>query len=271
VQNFPWRFLLVAGFSGAIQERLRSILKYLQLRMSPRVRKAAAAAALLLACKSENQRAFAAVHGRKPQVIAGSGIPALLCPRPQRRPHSTLRLLWIGRLENLKALPILLRALTRLPSSLSYELRIMGQGFAKKAWQRMAARLGLAARMVWFYSSDRDRIYAEYLAADLFIFTSMRETVPTVVIEALAAGLPIIYLAHLGLRDMVPPECGVGVVMRPPRQVAQDLAQAIARLAGDAEARERIGEASLFQAREYLWSRQGEELNSQTHAPGAGR
>jgi len=104
--------LPVAGFSGAIQERLRSILNYLQLRMSPRVRKAAARAALLLACNSENQRVFAAVHGRTPQVIAGNGIPALFGPRPQRRAHSTLRLLWVGRLENLKALPILLRALT---------------------------------------------------------------------------------------------------------------------------------------------------------------
>jgi len=229
--------------------------------MSPRVRKAAAAAALLLACKSENQRAFAAVHGRKPQVIAGSGIPALLCPRPQRRPHSTLRLLWIGRLENLKALPILLRALTRLPSSLSYELRIMGQGFAKKAWQRMAARLGLAARMVWFYSSDWDRVYAEYLAADLFIFTSMRESIPTVIIEALSAGLPIIYLDHFGLRDMIAPECGIGVAMKTPRQVVQDLAQAIALLAGDAETRDRMGAASALQAQNFLWSRQGEELN----------
>ena len=104
-------------------------------------------------------------------------------------------------------------------------------------------------------------MHAEYLAADLFIFTSMRESSPTVVIEALAAGLPIIYMDHLGLKDMVPPECGIGVAVRTPRQVAEDLAQAILRMAGDAEARERMGAASALQARNYLWSRQGEELN----------
>jgi hypothetical protein len=32
-------------------------------------------------------------------------------------------------------------------------------------------------------------------------------------------------------------------------------------MAGDAEARERMGAASALQARNYLWSRQGEELN----------
>jgi len=261
VQNFPWRFLPLCGFSGALWEGFRSILNYLQLRISPRVRKAAARAALLLACNSENQRVFAAVHGRTPQVIAGNGVQALLGPRPKDRPHSTLRLLWVGRLENMKALPVLLQALTRLPASLSYELRIVGQGPQKKNWQRMAARLGLLARVVWLNHLSRDEAYAEYLAADLFIFTSMRETIPTVVIEALAAGLPIIYLDHLGLKDMVPPECGVGVALRTPRQAAEDLAQAILRLAGDAEARERMGAASALQAQQYLWSRQGEKLN----------
>lgn len=261
VQNYPWRFLPLAGVRGALQEGLRSMLNYVQLRISPRVRKAGARAALLLACNSENQRAFATVHGRKPEIIAGNGVPALLGPRPKHRPHSTLRLLWVGRLEDLKGLPILLRALTHIPTSLSYKLRIMGQGPKKNAWRRMAARLGLAARVTWLPYLDRNQVQAEYLAADLFIFTSMRETIPTVVIEALAAGLPIIYLDHLGLRDMIPPECGVGVGMRTPRQVAQDLAQAIARLAGDAEARERMGAASLLQAQNFLWPRQGEELN----------
>ena len=125
----------------------------------------------------------------------------------------------------------------------------------------MATRLGLDARVEWLSTLNRIQLDEEYRAADLFIFTSMRETVPTVVIEALGAGLPIIFLDHLGLRDMVPPECGVGVEVRTPRQVARDLAQAIVRLAGDAEARERMGAASAVQAQHYLWSRQGEELN----------
>ena len=252
VQNYPWRFLPLAGVRGALQEGLRSILNYVQLRMSPRVRKAGARAALLLACNSENQRAFATVHGRKPEIIAGNGVPALLGPRPKHRPHSTLRLLWVGRLEDLKGLPILLRALTHIPTSLSYELRIMGQGPQKRAWQAEAVRLGLAYQVVWLPYLGLEQVHAEYLAADLFIFTSMRESIPTVIIEALSAGLPIIYLDHFGLRDMIAPECGIGVAMKTPRQVVQDLAQAIVRLAGDSEARERMGAASLLQAREYL-------------------
>ena len=261
VQNYPWRFLSLAGFNGALREGSRSILNCVQLRMSPRVRKAAAAAALLLACNSENQRAFAAVHGRTPEILAGNGIPALLAQRPKRRAHSTLRLLWVGRLEYLKALPVLLRALTRLPASLSYELRIMGRGPKRAEWQGVAARLGVAARVVWLPYLEQEQVDEEYREADLFIFTSMRETIPTVVIEALSAGLPIIYLDHLGLRDMIPPECGLGVELRTPRQVVRDLALAIARLAGDAAARERMGAASALQARHYLWSHQGEALN----------
>jgi len=155
----------------------------------------------------------------------------------------------------------LLRALARLPVSLSYELRILGQGPQKRAWQAEAVRLGLADQVVWLPYLDLEQVHAEYLAADLFIFTSMRESIPTVIIEALSAGLPIIYLDHFGLRDMIAPECGIGVAMKTPRQVVQDLAQAIALLAGDAETRDRMGAASALQAQNFLWSRQGEELN----------
>jgi glycosyltransferase involved in cell wall biosynthesis len=125
----------------------------------------------------------------------------------------------------------------------------------------VAARLGVAARVVWLPYLEQEQVDEEYREADLFIFTSMRETIPTVVIEALSAGLPIIYLDHLGLRDMIPPECGLGVALRTPRQVVHDLALAIARLARDAAARERMGAASALQARHYLWSHQGEALN----------
>ena len=69
-----------------------------------------------------------------------------------------------------------------------------------------------------------EEVYDEYRRSDLFVFTSMRETVPTVIIEALAAGLPVVYLDHHGLRDMVPPQCGVGIAVTTPRRVIADLA-----------------------------------------------
>ena len=44
---------------------------------------------------------------------------------------------------------------------------------------------------------------AQYAWADAFVFSSLRDTTGTVVVEALAAGLPVICLDHQGVHDVV--------------------------------------------------------------------
>lgn len=261
VQNYPWRFLHLAGWCGALKESARSVLNTLQLRLGRRARTAAQRAALVMCSNTFNQQCFAKAHGIAPHVVAGNGIARLLGRAQQRDNSETLRLLWVGRLEDLKALPLVFEALAQLPADVDYQLRVMGQGPRRAAWQRVAERLGIADRVVWLPRLSMNEVYDEYRGSDLFVFTSMRETVPTVIIEALAAGLPIVYLDHQGVGEMVPEQCGVGVPVHTPRQVAADLAGAIADLANDPAERREMGDAALIHAEKYLWDRQGDEIN----------
>jgi glycosyltransferase involved in cell wall biosynthesis len=260
-QHFPWRFLPLAGWRGAMKEAARSVVNTLELHLARRPRIAARRAALVMASNAFNQQAFASAHGVTPHILAGNGIARMLGPAPPREGSTPIRLLWVGRLEDLKALPLVLRALAQLPDGVDYQLRVMGQGPRRGAWQRDARRLGIDDRITWLPSLTMQQVYDEYLRSDIFVFSSMRETVPTVIIEALSAGLPIIYLNHQGMGEMVPESCGIGVPVHSPRQVASDLAAAIADLANDPGARERMGAAALTRAETYLWDRQGEEIN----------
>jgi glycosyltransferase involved in cell wall biosynthesis len=260
VQNYPWRFLPMAGPLAAMREGLRSIINVIQLRFNRRVQTAARRAELLLACNSENQEAFARVHGIKPKVLAGNGVAALLADSPKRPRSSAIKLLWVGRLEGFKGLPLLLKALARLSGALRWELQVIGKGPKLKQWQRLTARLGIADQVSWNYLATKD-VYSEYRKSDIFVFTSMRESIPTVVIEAMSAGLPIIYLDHHGMRDMVPRDAGIGIAVRTPKQVINDLAESITALFDDPSARERMSMAALEQAEKYLWSNQGKQLN----------
>jgi glycosyltransferase involved in cell wall biosynthesis len=221
---------------------------------------AARRAALVMCSNVFNQQAFSRATGIAPQVVPGNGIARLLGQAP-RSETAPLRLLWVGRLEALKALPLVLEALAQLPREVNYELRVMGQGPRLAAWQRLAERLGIADRVNWISRHVMEEVYDEYRNSDLFVFTSMRETVPTVIIEALAAGLPIVYLDHQGIGEMVPAQCGVGVPVQTPRQVVADLTRAIAELAEDRATRKEMGEAALAYAEKYLWDRQGDEIN----------
>lgn len=109
-------------------------------------------------------------------------------PRPAdvpRAPHYVA----VGRLARQKNFPMLLRAFARL-SDPAARLTILGEGGERGKLERLAQELGIADRLALpGHVSDP----LPYLAAaSAFVLSSDYEGVPAVVIEALAAGLPLV-------------------------------------------------------------------------------
>ena len=93
----------------------------------------------------------------------------------------------VGRLSGQKNFPLLLRAFARLDDPAA-RLVIVGEGADRAKLERLAAQLGIAGRVSLPGHCDP----APYLAAaSAFVMSSDYEGVPAVIIEALAAGLPI--------------------------------------------------------------------------------
>jgi glycosyltransferase involved in cell wall biosynthesis len=259
-QNYPWRFLPYAGFRGAMKEACRSILNSLQLRFSRRVRSAARKASIILAANSTNEQCFARAYGVALPIMADVGIDAV-SSEPRTIPHAgPLRLLWSGRLLDCKALHLLLYAMARLPADVPCELRVLGDGPLKARWQRLADRLGVAKQVAWMGWLPHREAIEQYAWADAFVFSSLRDTTGTVVVEALAAGLPIICLDHQGMHDVVTADCGIKIPVTTPRQVIAGLSEAIARLAHDPTERRRLAYGAIERAKHYLWSRQEDQM-----------
>lgn len=150
--------------------------------------------------------------------------------------------LFVGRVAHEKNIDFLLRALphalTGCPDPL---LLIAGEGPALSALRHRVARAGLDRHVRFVGYLDRERSLCDcYAAADLFVFASRTETQGLVLLEAMAAGLPIFALSHLGTRTIVDP--GAGAVAAPDdpaafgRQMAALLSDrpALARLAAEA-------------------------------------
>jgi glycosyltransferase involved in cell wall biosynthesis len=258
-QNYPWRFLGQAGWLGGLREALRSVANRVQLRFSPRVRRAAREAAALLAANSTVQRDFARAHGRTPELLLETGLPQVAEAPREPRP-GPLRLLWSGELCPWKALSLLIEALARLPGDVAWELNILGRGPLQGRWQRLAARRQVADRIRWLGWLPHAEALRQYDWADLFVFTSLRDTSGNVVLEALASGVPVVCLDHQGVRDMVTPACGVKIPVTRPGEVIDRLAAALTGLARDPAARAALAAGALERAREYHWDRQGERM-----------
>ena len=89
-----------------------------------------------------------------------------------------------------------------------------------------------------------------YRAADLFVLTSQLEGFSTALLEAMAAGLPVVGTDVPGIRERV--QHGVNGLLRPVGD-ATGLSSAIARLLADPEERSAFGEESKRLARPFSW------------------
>ncbi|WP_153145158.1 glycosyltransferase [Dechloromonas sp. H13] len=118
--------------------------------------------------------------------------------------------LFVGRVAHEKNIGFLLEALVRArqlrPDVL---LVVAGEGPAMADLQTQVRALGLpgAVRFIGYLERDRD-LPDCYAAADVFVFASRTETQGLVLLEAMAAGLPVIALAEMGTTDILAPGRG---------------------------------------------------------------
>ncbi|MGA2797334.1 MAG: glycosyltransferase [Thermoguttaceae bacterium] len=260
-QNYPWRFITRAGWGGAAREAGRNILNLCQLRFSRRINLAARKAAAVVAATSTVRRDFSRFLGVTPSVISDVGITRIMdISRPLRSAQEPLRILWSGVMQLRKALPLLIEALARMPHDAPYCLRVLGEGKYLDAWRRLARRRGIDHRIEWLGWQQHEQALRQYAWADVFAFTSLRDTTGTVIAEALAAGLPVVCLDHQGAHDVVREDCGIKIPVTTPSEVIGGLREAFVRLARDPAEIERLSRGAIERAREFLWTGQDEKM-----------
>lgn len=104
------------------------------------------------------------------------------CPRGER-------ILTVGGLKDAKNHPLLLRAFAKLPRQGS-RLMIVGQGENESGLRSLASDMGITDRVIFAgFHTDPSPFYA---TADLFALSSDHEGLPTVLVEALLFGLPVV-------------------------------------------------------------------------------
>jgi len=260
-QNFPWRFLTSIDVRGALSEFTRSVINQVQLLFSRSPRLAIRRSAALLAANSSVQSDCSKYFGIEPEVRIEIGTTKVeACGRPLRDLNQPFRMLWSGELRTRKALPLLLHAIQRIKDKSRVEVRVLGQGPCEARWKRIANKLGIAEQVRFLGFLPHATTVAQLQWADAFVFTSLRDTTGTVVLEALSQGLPIICLNHQGTRDLIDESNGIKVDVTTPEQVITNLANAITQLSESPEKCEELSRGAIERAREFTWDRQGEHM-----------
>lgn len=165
-----------------------------------------------------NLEAFTRVRERLVEPAQIEGVP------PSARVALT-----VGRLTPIKGLDYLLTAWQVVASAVpDVTLVIVGNGEREAELKTQAAALGLAGRVV--FAGFRTDVPALLARADLFVLSSLWEGLPMAVIEAMAAGRPVVATAVGGVPEVV--ETGITGLLTPPQDAAT-LAASLIRLLGD--------------------------------------
>lgn len=158
-------------------------------------------------------------------------------PGPNGAPDSPPVLLSVARLVPDKDHDTLLTAFSQLVEEHpTAELWLVGNGPRRQDLEQKVRDLNLYGQ-VKFLPVERDLRHL-YHRADVFVLSSVAEALPNAVLEAMAAGLPVVATRVGGVPEAVVPE-GTGLLVSP-RDVS-GLAAALGRLLNDPEARRKLG------------------------------
>lgn len=193
---------------------------------------------------------------RPVEYFLDSGLSTSFYPeRPVlHSPDGTLRLLWVGRLLPRKALELSLHALSKVDRTLPITLTIVGgDGEMKDQVPRYLAKYGVGDRVNWVGQVAYDQIREYYRTSDVFFFTSLRDSGPMQLLEAMAYSLPIVTLLIHGQREIVSDETGIRIPMTNPEQVTDQLARAIEWMLAHPEQRGEMGRKARDRAQKFAW------------------
>lgn len=160
-----------------------------------------------------------------------------------RRPagEGPLRLLSVGRVIPRKGGELLLRAVAESRRSGAHiELTVVGTGSEEAGLKALAKDLGVPVS--WRGFVDQPELPQVYAEADAFAFPTLDDPFGMVVLEAAAAGLPLIASPFAGATEDLVHDGVQGFVVDPRNTAA--MAAAIARLACSPELRTRMGRAA---------------------------
>lgn len=194
-----------------------------------------------------------AYHGTDVARFAGAGT------RPRDidggRVDDPVRILSVGRLVAKKGYPDLLRALAKLPDGLNWRFTHVGGGGDLAQLQGLAKDLGLDGRVSWLGAMGQDAVIEAYAAADIFALASRiavngdRDGLPNVLVEAAAAGLPVVATKVSAIPELI--EDGVNGLLAEAGDVTA-IAAALERLIREPDLRQNLGAAAARRAADYF-------------------
>ena len=243
-----------------LKEQIRSLYVSM-LPFSPRLRKTLANVDMVLAVNFETRSLLERAGASGVELFLDCGVDGQPIMPTRQSTGEQVTLLWAGRLEPTKGLVVAIQALAKC-KNVQPRLLVAGSGIERVRMENLSRELGLTDRVEFLGRIPHEDMSALFQRCDAFLFTSMRDSSGSVVLEAMAHGLPIITLNHQGMRAFIPKDAAIKIDVKTPEQIIRDLAIAIEALVLSPSSMRKMSQAAYVFANEQTWTRRAEMMNT---------
>jgi len=252
-ESSPRSFWRSFSLRGKVYELLRDLARSLAQR-DPFVRLAARRATVGIATTGESATRLRRLGCRKVIVLSSVGLSRDEIMRLgglATRQSNPFRLVSIGNLLHWKGFELSLRGFARFQSQFpATEYWIIGDGPERKRLERLAHKLGIAAKVRFWGKIPRAEVLEKLADCDVLVHPSLHDSGGCVCLEAMAAGRPVVCLDLGGPALLVTEDSGIKVPATSPENVVSSLAARMMQLAEDPKLRMSLGIAARSRIRE---------------------
>ncbi len=261
-ESAPFSFWWGFSLRGKLYEALRSTARWLGER-DPFLKLAARRSALVLATSEQSRARLEKLGPKRLSVCSGIALweqdiarlatAGTQDPTAESQGPLPVRFLSLGRILHWKGFHLGLQAFAKARLS-NAEYWVIGQGPEFERLQGLAEDLGIAEQVKFLGLLPHAQVLDRLRDCDVLVHPSLHESGGLCCLEAMAARKPVICLDLGGPALQVSDEAGIRAPARTAAESVAALAEAMTRLAGDADLRRRMGEAGHERVvRNYTW------------------
>lgn len=180
------------------------------------------------------------------------------------RTNDKFQVLTAGSLIRVKGFGLAIKAFKEFVAQFpEAQFNIVGSGPEEPRLRELVRIYGLEANVEFLGALPRKEVLRLMSNSDVFLFPSLRDGGGTVVIEAMASGIPVVCLDIGGPGMHITEECGISVTPDESATTVRNLASALEKLYLDEPLRLQLGHGGQKRAAElYHWDKLGDQLQA---------
>lgn len=251
--NTSFKLYKALSLKGKVSFFMKRILHNIAFITFPKVRKAIKRADFIFSATPETVIMLKKWHHKESLYLPENGIKKMERNLPIKYdPTNTpLNIVWIGRLDENKALIILLDALKKVKSQ-QWHLHVIGSGELEDKLKRHS--MGFSSFITWYGNIPRTKVLQLLSTMHLHVITSLSEATSTVLLEAMSFAIPTITLDHCGMSAVVCPKCGIKISIQSYKQITEDIAYNIDLIIKKPQIIQSLSEGVLECSKKFMWS-----------------